>query len=264
MTVPSEGEETTTTAAAKDALENLSLRPETASNNNAGWQTQGEKGEKGGKPKPPGKEESTHKWKEEDDRDFQTVTNRRASVDHKRREYAEPRGGGGGMGGLRGGRISEDRGGGGERNSIPGLRPPRGYEKREGGNDFYNRNRKDGPSRPNQNRSGFSIGRGRGQGKGHGNVLGGPGGGYEVNMAQPYAPGFNEAELEIEEKKSCISEEFEKSIAEHATEFEKLFKDERESNPDRENIEHVYGAMELVKILRDLESANACDLPSYV
>ena len=99
MTVPSEGEETTTTAAAKDALENLSLRPETTSNNNAGWQTQGEKGEKGGKPKPPGKEESTHKWKEEDDRDFQTVTNRRASVDHKRREYAEPRGSGGGMGG---------------------------------------------------------------------------------------------------------------------------------------------------------------------
>ena len=165
--------------------------------------------------------------------------------------------------GLRGGRISEDRGGGGE-NSIPGLRPPRGYEKREGGNDFYNRNRKDGPSRPNQNRSGFSIGRGRGQGKGHGNVLGGPGGGYEVNMAQPYAPGFNEAELEIEEKKSCISEEFEKSIAEHATEFEKLFKDERESNPDRENIEHVYGAMELVKILRDLEAANACELPAEV
>jgi len=264
MTVPSEGEETTTTDAAKDALENLSLRPETASNNNAGWQTQGEKGEKGGKPKPPGKEESTHKWKEEDDRDFQTVTNRRASADHKRREYAEPRGSGGGMGGLRGGRISEDRGGGGERNSIPGLRPPRGYEKREGGNDFYNRNRKDGPSRPNQNRSGFSIGRGRGQGKGHGNVLGGPGGGYEVNMAQPYAPGFNEAELEIEEKKSCISEEFEKSIAEHATEFEKLFKDERESNPDRENIEHVYGAMELVKILRDLEAANACELPAEV
>ena len=71
MTVPEGGgEETTTTTAAakdaKDALENLSLRPETASNNNAGWQTQGEK-EKGGKPKPPGKEESTHKWKEEDD-----------------------------------------------------------------------------------------------------------------------------------------------------------------------------------------------------
>ena len=121
MTVPSEGEETTTTAAAKDALENLSLRPETASNNNAGWQTQGEKG---GKPKPPGKEESTHKWKEEDDRDFQTVTNRRASVDHKRREYAEPRGSGGRMGGLRGGRISEDRGGGGERLSLIHISEP--------------------------------------------------------------------------------------------------------------------------------------------
>ena len=242
-------------AATTESLENLSLRPESEN----AWQTQG-------KPKPPSKESngggeasSESKWKEEDDRDFQTVTNRRTSMDHKRREYAEPRGGGGGVMG-RGGRISEDRGG----NSIPGMRPPRGYEKREGGSDFYNRNRKDGPSRPNQNRSGFSIGRGRGQGRGQGNVLGGAGGGYEVNMAQPYAPGFNEAELEIEAKKSCISEELEKNIEEHAATFEKLFKDERESNPDRENIEHVYGAMELVRVLRDLEAANACELPAEV
>ena len=31
-------------------------------------------------------------------------------------------------------------------------------------------------------------------------------------MAQPYAPGFSEAELELERKKSCVSEKFEKNI----------------------------------------------------
>ena len=239
----------------KVSLEHLSLRPESAN----AWQTQG-------KPKPPPKEEggeggnaTDSKWEEEDDRDFQVVTNKRTSMDHsreKKREYNEPRGGGGGGSAGMGKGVSE-------RNSIPGMRPPRGYERREG-NDFYNRNRKDGPSRPNQNRAGFSIGRGRGAGRGQSNILGGSSGGYEVNMAQPYAPGFSEAELELERKKSCVSEKFEKNIAEHAAEFEKLFKDERESNPDRENIEHVYGAMELVKVLRDLEGANACELPAGV
>ena len=105
-TVASPGDE-------KASLEHLSLRPETAN----AWQTQG-------KPKPPPKEEggeggdaNDSKWKEEDDRDFQVVTNKRTSMDHsreKKREYNEPRGGGGGSAGMGKG-VSE-------RNSIPGMR----------------------------------------------------------------------------------------------------------------------------------------------
>jgi len=166
---------------------------------------------------------------------------------------------------------------------------PRGYEKRgatstQGANDFYNNNNNNrgeggnrsnrtndyGPGRPNQNRSGFSIGRGRGMGRGGAGQHSGPGGGgggvggFQVDSSQPFATGFDEKDLEAEQTMSCVSEKFEKSIKEQSAEFEKLFKDERESNPDREHIDHIYSAVELVKILRDLEQANKCELPAEV